>query len=388
MKKILWSIPLLVLAFSCQKVDEIIGPDIDSGYVELVSISATDPNIGTKPAMLYLPPDYDPSYKYPVVIFLHGFGSNHLFWQSVEDIKGILDYMISAGKINKCIALMPNGDNVLGGSFYTNSEYPPFAHSVFGRYEDYLVHDVLNFLKGNYPVDTSEIYIIGISMGGYGATKLGVKYPDIFKGCASHSGPIAFEQFLTEIPGIGVNMIQAVLTEWADFGYHIPSTAALYLGSSRPLSTMLFAMAGAFSPKIGPLNTFDTLNYEIPLDTVPGTGGTIWAGVRLPLTPSGDTNSIFHDWLQNDDVFNLIQSNFASVQSKNLKIYIDCGYEDDLFLTPHAVMCSNLLNTLNYTHYFKVFTDAPGYPAEDFPPGHVTHLQLRVSESLKYLLGR
>jgi len=387
MKKLLILLSIFILATSCQKIDEIIGPEINEGSTTIVNIPASDPNIGTKEAMVYLPPQFDTTKNYPVVLFLHGYGGNYLFWQSVEDIKGILDYMISSGKIRSCIAVMPDASNILGGSFYTNSEYQPIANSVFGRYEDYIVNDVIGFIKTNYPVDSTEIYLIGISMGGYGALKLGVKHPDIIKGCASHSGPIAFSQFLLPIPGTNINMIQAVLSEWADFGYRIPSTAGRYLGPSRPLSTMLFAMAGAFSPKVGPLVTFDTLNYEIPLDTVPGTFGLLWVGVRLPLTPTGDTNSVFNEWLSNHDVFNLISANFNNIRQHNLKIYIDCGSQDELFLAPHTIACHTLLSSLQYDHYYELFTDTPGYPAEDFPPIHATHLQIRVYHSHKYFLG-
>ncbi|MDI6850967.1 MAG: alpha/beta hydrolase-fold protein [bacterium] len=390
MKKLLILLSIFILATSCQKVDEIVGPEINEGATTIVSIPASDANIGTKQAMVYLPPGFDTTKNYPVVLFLHGYGGNYLFWQSVEDIKGILDYMISSGKIKPCIAVMPDAYNVLGGSFYTNSEYQPLANSVFGRYEDYIINDVVGFIKTNYPVDTSEIYLIGISMGGYGALKLGVKHPDTFKGCASHSGPIAFAQFLETIPGANVNMIQAVLSEWADFGFRIPcnpDTIKKYLGPSRPLTTMLIAMAGAFSPKVGPLFAFDTLNYELPLDTVPETFGTVWAGVRLPLTREGDTNSVFNEWLTNHDVFNLIESNFDNIRQHNLKIYIDCGYQDELFLAPHALACHTLLENLSYEHYFELFTETPGYPADDFPPRHGTHLQIRVYHSLKYFLG-
>ncbi len=379
---------LLIISFviiGCEKVDEIVGPEINSGTTLVANISASDPNIGTKPAMIYLPPNYNSTRSYPVVIFLHGYGSDHLFWQAVEDIKGVLDYLISAGKIKPCIAVMPNAKNVLGGSFYTNSEFQPIANSVFGRYEDYIVNDVINFIRNNHHV--SEFYLVGISMGGYGALKLGVKHPDVFKGCASHSGPIAFERFLDPIPGLNVNMIQAVLSEWADFGYRIPSNARDYLGPQRPLSTMMFAMAGAFSPMVGFSFLFDTLNYEIPLDTVPGTFGTIWAGVRLPFDRTGDTNSVFVEWVNNHDVAHLIMSNINNIRDNNLKIFIDCGYYDELFLAPHAITCNQILSNFGYEHYFNVFEEVPGYPADEFPTKHVTHLQIRLAESLKYLIG-
>ncbi|MEO0265348.1 MAG: alpha/beta hydrolase-fold protein [candidate division WOR-3 bacterium] len=383
MKRITLLFGALFLMMACQKVEEIIGPEIDSGSTKIVNISATDPNIGIKPAMVYLPPNYDSTKQYPMVIFLHGFGSDHLFWQSVEDIKGILDYLISANKIKPCIALMPNAKNALSGSFYSNSEYSGF--SVFGKYEDYIIADVVNYLKSNYPVDTAEIYLVGLSMGAYGALKLAVKHPDIFKGCASHSGPIAFERFLDTIPGTNVNMIKAVLSEWADFSYRIPGNAGQYLGPSRPLSTMLFAMAGAFSPKVAPLSAFDTLNYEIPLQDI---GGGLWAGVRLPLKLTGDTNSVFREWLLNHDVFNLITSNYLNISQKKLKIYIDCGLKDELFLQPHAIAVHNLLNHFNYPHYYELFENAPGYPATQYPPRHVNYLQIRLEKSLTYLLGK
>jgi len=378
-------VALIFLSIACQKVDEIVGPEIKGGSINTVTIRATDPSIGSPQAMVYLPPDFDSTKKYPLVLFLHGFGSDHTFWQSVEDIKGVLDYLISSEKIKPCIALMPNAKNALGGSFYTNSEYPPLVSSVFGRYEDYIISDVIGYAKAHYPVDSTQIYLVGISMGAYGAMKLAVKHPDVIKGCASHSGPISFRRFLDTIPGTNINMIKAVLSEWADFGYRIPSTAGQYLGPTRPLSTMLFAMAGAFSPKVGPLNAFDTLNYEIPLREVsPG----IWAGVRLPLKPTGDTNSVFAEWLTNHDVFNLIQANLNNIQTNNLKIYIDCGKEDELFLQPHAYAVHQLLESLHIPHYFEMFNEAPGYPERDYPARHVNYLQLRLQNSLTYLIGR
>jgi S-formylglutathione hydrolase FrmB len=68
---------------------------------------------------------------------------------------------------------MPQGDE----SYYTNAATRPQD-----RYEDYIVQDLVRDVESRFPVmsDRSHRSIAGVSMGGFGAVKLALKYPDIF----------------------------------------------------------------------------------------------------------------------------------------------------------------------------------------------------------------
>jgi hypothetical protein len=61
------------------------------------------------------------------------------------------------------------------GSFYINS--------LAGRFEDYIIQDVLPFVLRNYPIlPEREAHILaGVSMGGFATFNLGFKYRDFFK---------------------------------------------------------------------------------------------------------------------------------------------------------------------------------------------------------------
>lgn len=206
-RKLLFSITLiigLVYVSGCKKTEELEGPEIEHGEILLDSIPASDTTIGTRAAFVYLPPGYDSqgTTNYPVVYLLHGFGGTYSFWQYYEDIKDIADYLISTGDIKPMIIVMPDGMNQLGGSFYTDSKANFLGSDipVFGLFETYIVQDVVNYIDSHYHTiaDKNHRAIIGISMGAYGAMRLGIKHPDVFCIVGTHSGPIYFDRFITD----------------------------------------------------------------------------------------------------------------------------------------------------------------------------------------------
>lgn len=100
-----------------------------------------------------------------------------------------MNALISQGKIQEMIIVMPDGFNKYGGSFYANS-------SVSGNNEDYITKDLIEFIDSKYrtlPQKDSRA-IGGGSMGGYGAIRLAMKHPDIYCVAASHGGPLSFNQ--------------------------------------------------------------------------------------------------------------------------------------------------------------------------------------------------
>ena len=81
---------------------------------------------------------------------------------------------------------MPDGEN----SWYVNS----FADSQ-ARFEDYMVGDLLVYVRTHYSVDTTRQAIAGLSMGGYGAMMLALKHPGMFRFAGSLSGALTFPRF-------------------------------------------------------------------------------------------------------------------------------------------------------------------------------------------------
>jgi enterochelin esterase-like enzyme len=130
---------------------------------------------------VYLPPSYRKSQKkrYPVVFLLHGIGDTDETWtrdgRNWESIQRIMDRGIAEGRFGEMIVVMPNNRTNAAGSFYTNS-------SVTGNWEDFLVKELVPFIDGKYRTLARRASrgVAGHSMGGYGALKFGMKYPETF----------------------------------------------------------------------------------------------------------------------------------------------------------------------------------------------------------------
>lgn len=125
---------------------------------------------------VYLPPGYENSTQhYPVIYFLHGFMLSDTLMVLFTQFNHLLDDAISTGRIRPVIVVFPNSDTRYKGSFYTNS-------SLTGNWADYIAEDVINYVDQNFrtiPKRDSR-GLAGHSMGGHGALKLAMFYPDKF----------------------------------------------------------------------------------------------------------------------------------------------------------------------------------------------------------------
>lgn len=128
---------------------------------------------------VYLPPSYKKTVasRYPTIYLLHGFKTSNKQWRADGDvnIRKIMDDLIATGKIGEMILVMPDSSNKYGGSVYTNSV-------TTGNWEDFLTQDLIHYIDTKYRTKSQAASrgIAGHSMGGYGAIKLGMKYPDIY----------------------------------------------------------------------------------------------------------------------------------------------------------------------------------------------------------------
>lgn len=118
---------------------------------------------------------------FPVMYLLHGLSDDYTGWQRRTSIERYVAEL-------PLIVVMPDG----GRSFYCDAIENPR-----GAYESAIVKDLIGFIDATFPtIATREGRVIaGLSMGGYGAMKLAVKYPDLFSACVSHSGSLTFGHF-------------------------------------------------------------------------------------------------------------------------------------------------------------------------------------------------
>lgn len=124
---------------------------------------------------LLLPRDYasSPSH-YPVLYLLHGLWGTENDWTARTSVSKFVREL-------PLIVVMPQADD----SWYTNSATIPSA-----KYEDYLLSDLIKEIDSHYRTIASREgrFIAGLSMGGYGAVKAGLRHPEMFFAVGGFSG--------------------------------------------------------------------------------------------------------------------------------------------------------------------------------------------------------
>jgi S-formylglutathione hydrolase FrmB len=127
---------------------------------------------------VYLPPGYDPNLRYPVMIWLHGFGQDEQSF--AEHVAPEIDAAMCCGKLPPFIVVAPDGSltgepkNCITGSWFLNS--------AAGAFEDYILQDVWDFVCWHYPIrsERDAHVLAGVSMGGFAAYNWGIKHRDAF----------------------------------------------------------------------------------------------------------------------------------------------------------------------------------------------------------------
>jgi S-formylglutathione hydrolase FrmB len=118
---------------------------------------------------VYLPPGFDPAQRYPIVLWLHGI-IEKASW-SLNDAVPYFDSAIVHGRMPPVIVAIPDG-RIPGSSFDSH-----FLNIRSGRYEDYLLQDVLPFVEAHFPVrpERQAHAIMGFSMSGWAAYAVALK---------------------------------------------------------------------------------------------------------------------------------------------------------------------------------------------------------------------
>ena len=160
---------------------------------------------------VYLPEGYDPTTRYPAVLFLHGSGERG------DD--GVLPAQVGLG---------PSLAR-LGGDFPAIAVFPQARETWAADSEDAVeALNALDEVMETYDVDPDRVALTGISMGGFGSWGLAAAYPDRFVAVAPVCG-FAREEVVAPI-------VEAELPVWTFVG---DADNERILGSTRSLSAAL-----------------------------------------------------------------------------------------------------------------------------------------------------
>ncbi len=126
--------------------------------------------------IVFLPPGYatEKNRRYPVVYALHGYSIGAEQWTKEIHVPQTIEGAFAQGAQNM-IVVLPDSKTVHNGSMYSSSV-------TTGDFERFISHDIVSYIDAHYrtiPRRTSR-GLVGHSMGGYGATRIGMKHSDVF----------------------------------------------------------------------------------------------------------------------------------------------------------------------------------------------------------------
>ena len=342
---------------------------------------------------VYTPPNYNANASYPVLYLLNGFGRDEDYFAHTFSATDATDYLLDDRLIDPLIMVMPSGESALGGTFYTNS-----LHPAVGMAEDNILA-VIHEVEASYSIDTTRRTIGGHSMGGYGALSIAMNYPGMFKAIAVMEAPIAFWGTKTRPPhndDTYKGVWEILPTVFDETGYDTTSggDAALYKqmmypSPTRRVTSMMFAMASAFSPTQFDPNTHFPIYVPTTIDSIiVGMNGGVpvkspmW--VDLPLGIDGSVEmAVWSRWMAKDCLARFSGGQAASIAPPAVKLYLDAGNQDDLGLYgAHRTFAYAYGQAFGGAAPDSTFFNGIGDVFGEIPAGH-TH---QVYEQLRKLL--
>lgn len=202
----------------------------------------------TMPYRLFVPPDYDSERAYPLVIFLHGAGERGT--NNISQVSVNIDSLISATQ----------------GPLYTSFLAAPQTTDTWESDRSAnLVDGILTEIEENYGVDSSRLYITGLSLGGFGTFNQLHYFPERFAAAAPLCGGVR------SVPVIDMATVIKDIPTWV---FHGAADSVVHVSMSRNIVDRMRAAGG------NPLYT-----------EYPNMGHNIWSRVYA------DDNNEFYPWM-------------------------------------------------------------------------------------------
>jgi enterochelin esterase-like enzyme len=166
--------------------------------VERISVRGTslegnlEGNAIDRQVIVFLPPGYatDKSRRYPVVYALHGYSIGAEQWAGEIRVPQTIEGAFAQGA-REMIVVLPDSKTRHNGSMYSSSP-------TVGDFERFVARDLVSHIDAHYRtlIDRRSRGLVGHSMGGYGAARIGMKHADVFGSlyvmspcCLSPRGP-------------------------------------------------------------------------------------------------------------------------------------------------------------------------------------------------------
>lgn len=282
----------------------------------------------TRELAVYVPPG-DPERALPLLLWLPGFtgrGQDQLSthpWR--PGLVARYDRLVAAGLAAPALLALPDCFTSLGGSQYVDSP-------AVGRYETYLVDEVLPLVERRYRVLPGRRGVLGKSSGGCGALHLAMRHPGLFAACASISGDCGFDAaFPPEL--------LACLRGLVPFGMDPRRFLEDFrrrpeLDGDRHAVILVLALAACYSP-----NPASELGFDLPFDLATG-----------ELVPE-----VFARWLAFDPL-RMAAGHAAALRGLE-HLHVECGLADEHHLQWGARRLSRELSRLGVPH---VHEEHPG----------------------------
>ncbi|MEM9729895.1 MAG: alpha/beta hydrolase-fold protein [Myxococcota bacterium] len=276
----------------------------------------------------YLPPGYDGTHRFPVVMLLAGFGAtNHSIaaWSPWKpNTLELFDQMVGEGRCPPAILVLPDCFNRWGGSQFIDS-------AGTGAYQTYLADEVIPFVDTEFRTipDRLARAVAGRSSGGFGALRLGMDRPDVVSVVGSHAGDAAFDV------------------------------------SMRPMlldAAIAFDQAGgvaAFAeevPKVGPRNAsqFDAI-FTLAASAAYSPNPDAFPFADVPLEPKTGRvcDDVWARWIAQDPL-SRVEDSAEALKTLSL-IYLDAGNRDEHGLHFAARMLADALAAHGLSPHFEEF---------------------------------
>jgi enterochelin esterase-like enzyme len=228
--------------------------------------------------MVVLPPGYasNPSKRYPVVYYLHGFaidGKNFYNYMRVPEAVAK-----NAAEGNEFIVVVPSTLTRMGGSMYSSSV-------TTGDFRKFIAEDLVQYIDSHYRTIATRggRGLVGHSMGGYGTWVIGMSYPQVFDSIWAQSAccvsprteTVESATAMAAVPyegvdqsGFGMRAGLASMTAWSPNPQNPPFHADFPLndGAVDPLVLAKWANNAPLAmvaSHVGALRSFDAIGADV-----------------------------------------------------------------------------------------------------------------------------
>ncbi|MGF7149964.1 enterochelin esterase-like enzyme [Sphingomonas zeicaulis] len=126
--------------------------------------------------LVVLPPSYgtNTNLRYPVIYALHGYSVGAEQWSKEIHVALSVEGAFAKGS-KEAIIVLPDSKTVHNGSMYSRS-------ITTGDFEMFVARDLIRYVDSHYRTIARRESrgLVGHSMGGYGAARIGMNHPDVF----------------------------------------------------------------------------------------------------------------------------------------------------------------------------------------------------------------